>query len=52
MRKSDELTSILVSEGIYGLADFIRDGHPREQGLVSNFDFNAELERLSNTERP
>jgi hypothetical protein len=52
MRKWDELTSILASKGIYGLADFIRDGHPREQGLVSNFDFSAELERLSNRETP
>jgi hypothetical protein len=45
LRKWDELSSILTAEGVYGLADFIRGGHPREQGLVSNLDFDAELKR-------
>jgi hypothetical protein len=46
LRKWDELTSLLAVEGLYGIADFIRAGHPREQGLVSNLDFDAELRRL------
>jgi len=44
--KWDELVSILAAAGLYGLSDFIRDGHPREQGFVSNVDFDAELRRL------
>lgn len=44
--KWDELSSILTAEGVYGVADFIRNGHPREQGLMSNLDFGAELKRF------
>jgi hypothetical protein len=45
LKKWDELTAILTAEGLYGVADFIRAGRPREQGLVSNLDFDAELKR-------
>ena len=33
LTKWDELKSILASGGIFGAADFIREGHPREQGV-------------------
>ena len=46
LKKWDELTAILTAEGLFGVADFIRAGHPREQGLVSNLDFDAEFSRL------
>jgi len=42
-RKWDELASILEREGIFGTADFIRAGHPREQGLVSNLNFEGDF---------
>ena len=45
-RKWDELASILEREGIFGTADFIRAGHPRQQGLVSNLNFEERLNRL------
>ena len=45
-RKWDELVSILEREGIFGTADFIRAGEPREQGLVSNLNFEERLNRL------
>jgi hypothetical protein len=45
-RTWDELVSILEREGIFGTADFIRAGEPREQGLVSNLNFEEHLNRL------
>jgi hypothetical protein len=45
-RKWDELVSILEREGIFGTADFIRAGEAREQGLVSNLNFEERLNRL------
>ena len=45
-RKWDELVSILEREGIFGTADFIGAGEPREQGLVSNLNFEKRLNRL------
>ena len=45
-RKWDELVSILEREGIFGTADFIKAGEPREQGLVSNLNFEERLNRL------
>jgi hypothetical protein len=45
-RKWDELVSILEREGIFGTADFIRAAEPREQGLVSNLNFEEHLNRL------
>ena len=45
-KKWDELASILEREGIFGTADFIRAGHPREQGLISNLNFEERLNRL------
>jgi len=45
-RKWDELISILEREGVFGTADFIRAGEPREQGLVSNLNFEERLNRL------
>jgi hypothetical protein len=44
-KKWDELASILAREGIFGTADFIRAGHPREQGLISNLNFEERLNR-------
>ena len=45
-KKWDELASILEHEGIFGTADFIKAGHPREQGLISNLNFEERLNRL------
>ena len=45
-KKWDELVSILEGEGIFGTADFIRAGDPREQGLVSNLNFEERLNRF------
>ena len=45
-KKWDELASILEREGIFGTADFIRAGDPREQGLISNLNFEEHLNRL------
>ena len=45
-KKWDELASILEGEGIFGTADFIRAGNPREQGLVSNLNIEERLNRL------
>ena len=45
-KKWDELASILEREGIFGTADFIRAGDPREQGLVSNLNIEERLDRL------
>src|ERR1700720_3646872 len=44
-KKWDELASVLEREGIFGTADFIRAGHPREQGLISNLNFEERLNR-------
>jgi hypothetical protein len=46
LRKWDELASILAREGLFGTVDFIRTGEPREQGLMSNFNFEERLNRL------
>jgi hypothetical protein len=45
-KKWDELASILEGEGIFGTADFIRSGDPREQGLFSNLNIEERLNRL------
>src|SRR6266481_3480225 len=45
-KKWNELASILEGEGIFGTADFIRAGNPREQGLVSNLNIEERLNRL------
>ena len=37
-KKFDELASILAHGGIFGTADFIRDGHPREQSVFSSIN--------------
>jgi|SRR5271169_5951090 len=46
LQKWDELAVILGKDGLYSIADFIRAGHPREQGFVSNLDYEAEMTRL------
>jgi hypothetical protein len=34
LKKWDELVSVLARDGIFGTAEFIRAGHPREQGFL------------------
>jgi hypothetical protein len=45
-RKWDELVSILECEGVFGTADFIRAGDPREQDVVDNLNLEERLNRL------
>jgi hypothetical protein len=44
-QKWEELIPIFESGGLYALSDFIRAGHPREQG-VSDIDFEGRMARL------
>lgn len=44
-QKWDELVGIFTHRGLYAVPDFIRAGHPHEQG-VSEFDFEGRMARL------
>jgi hypothetical protein len=44
-QKWDELVGIFTDRGLYAVPDFIRAGHPHEQG-VSEFDLEGRMARL------